>query len=85
MEKRYGWFIFICKKTEGLREKQSQGARAQHKASKQLRELAAGEGIAPSAIEDARDADDPKAALSALLLALDDPADLIGRLLLAMP
>jgi hypothetical protein len=53
--------------------------------SKQLRELAAGEGIAPSAIEDARDADDPKAALSALLLALDDPADLIGRLLLAMP
>lgn len=53
--------------------------------TKQLREIAAREGVAADAIEDARDADNPQSALCELIVALDHPADILSKLSAAAP
>ena len=53
--------------------------------AKQLRELAAREGIAEDAIEDARDAENPQSALCELIVAQDKPADILSKLATAEP
>ena len=53
--------------------------------AKQLRELAAREGIDEDAIEDARDAENPQSALCELIVAQDKPAAILSKLATAEP